>query len=180
MTNPLFSLWETERVKPLYDLLKALPPDEAYALMTDLHAAERRAVLGPMHAQSMDWVRSRIALAPLLAERYDIDVLAAQFADYVFELNLDSAFLSMLMSQPEKLAEVVDMGNFDVLEAAVAGERPVLVTPLHYGPVYAASRHSERAGFSRSSPSTIPRAPGRCTCRSPSWARPSPRPPGRP
>jgi phosphatidylinositol dimannoside acyltransferase len=137
MTNPLFSLWETERIMPLYDLLQALPPDEAYALMTDLHAAERRALLGPMHARSEDWVRPRIALAPLLVERYDIDVLAAQFADYVFELNLDSAFLMLLTAQPEKLAEVVDMGNFDVLEAAVAGERPVLVTPLHYGPVYA-------------------------------------------
>jgi KDO2-lipid IV(A) lauroyltransferase len=43
----------------------------------------------------------------------------------------------LLLTQPQKLAQVVDMGNVEVLEAAVAGGRPVLVTPLHLGPVYA-------------------------------------------
>jgi lauroyl/myristoyl acyltransferase len=137
MSDMLFSLWGTEKVQPLYELLQAMEPDQAYALMRDLHAAERRVLMGPRHAELADWVRPRIALAPRIAEHYDIDVLADQFADYVFELNVDSAFIIMLIAQPEKLAQVVDMGNVEVLAEAVASGRKILLTPLHFGPVYA-------------------------------------------
>ena len=112
-TMPLFTPWQMTQLKPLYDVLRALPPADAYRLMRDLHDAEREHVLGEMHASTAAHVRSRIASAPRLAEHYDVDTLAHQFADYLLELNFDSAFLLMLLSQPDKLAQVVDMGNVE-------------------------------------------------------------------
>jgi hypothetical protein len=114
-TMPLFTPWQMNRLKPLYEVLQALPPDEAYALMRGVHTAERRAVLGDLEAVYAARVRPQIASAPRLVEHFDVDVLAQQFADYMLELNFDSAFLMMLSSRPEKLAEVVDMGNVAVL-----------------------------------------------------------------
>lgn len=136
-TIPLFTPWQMNQLQPLYSVLRALPPDEAYALMHGVHAAERRAVLGTFHADAVAHVRPRLELAPLLAERYDLDDLARQFGDYLLELNFDSTFLMMLLGLPDKLAHVVDMGNVEVLDDAMASGRPVILAPLHTGPVYA-------------------------------------------
>jgi hypothetical protein len=82
-------------------------------------------------------VRARLALAPRLIAEHDLDELSRQFADYAVELSFETCYLIMNLGHPDRLfGEIVDIGNFGVLdEAAAAG--PVLLTPLHIGPCYA-------------------------------------------
>jgi phosphatidylinositol dimannoside acyltransferase len=135
--RPLFNPWEMDELMPLYALLGALEPAEAYALMRHIHAAERASVLAKMHAQCVRRVRPRLELAPRLAAEFDLDVLAEQFADYVLELNFETCFLILHLGHPERLfGELVDLGNIEVLDAADAAG-PVILTPLHVGPCYA-------------------------------------------
>jgi hypothetical protein len=46
---PLVNPWQMNELKPLYEMLRELKPSEAYSLMRDIHAVERRALLGDMH-----------------------------------------------------------------------------------------------------------------------------------
>jgi lauroyl/myristoyl acyltransferase len=132
MTDLLFSPWRMAAAKPLYQTMRSLDPDESYAVMRAMFEAERRALLGPVHADMAQRVRSRLELAPSLAAEHDLDDVARQFADYALELNFESAFLIMNLSNPERL---VDYGNVEVVEAAAA-RGPVILTPLHVGPCY--------------------------------------------
>jgi lauroyl/myristoyl acyltransferase len=132
--TPLFNPWKMRELKPLYELLKALDADDAHAAMRALHAAERPLLL-QMHDACVARVRPRLALAPALAA-FDLDELARQFADYVFELNFETTYLTMnLDNAPRLLNELVDLGNIEVFAAARA-QGPVLLTPLHVGPCY--------------------------------------------
>jgi lauroyl/myristoyl acyltransferase len=136
MTTPLFNPWQMDRLKPLYETLRKLDPDEGYALMRAIYEAERRGPLRELHASMARHVCSRLQLAPRLAAEHDLDELARQFADYVLELNFETTFLILNLGDPDRLfGRLVDMGNADVLDAATA-RGPVLLTPLHVGPCY--------------------------------------------
>jgi phosphatidylinositol dimannoside acyltransferase len=134
---PLFNPWQMNELRPLYEMLRELDPPDAYRLMREIHAAERRTLLAAMHEECIARVRPRLALAPRLVDEHDLDELARQFADYAVELSFETCYLIMNLANRERLfAEVVDMGNVHVLDSArEAG--PVLLTPLHVGPCYA-------------------------------------------
>lgn len=134
---PLFNPWQMNQLKPLYELLQELDPAEAYDVMRRVHAAERPKLLRPMYEECVRGARRQLALAPRLVADYDLDELARQFADYVQELNFDTSYLIINLTDRERLfREVVDMGNVELLDDAVAAG-PVLLTPLHIGPCYA-------------------------------------------
>jgi lauroyl/myristoyl acyltransferase len=130
-----FTMLELRR---LYSALTALPPDEGYALMRQLSDLEEKTVIAHQVELLKQHVRPRLELVPQLARDYDIGVLCDQFARYVIDLNFDTAFLISYMKRLDVIdAGLVDLGNFDVLEKAIATGRPVILTPFHLGPCYA-------------------------------------------
>ena len=134
---PLFSPFSMSAYAELYETLALLEPDETYALMSRLTAAERQ---GPISARSelmKQQVRPKLALAPGVFEVCSMDEASEQFKNYVLDLNLDTAFLGTYMNNRDLVAEgIINLGNIDIFDDAVRNDRPVLLLPMHIGPVY--------------------------------------------
>ena len=136
MSNlPLFNFGDVTAQQPLYETLRRLDPADAYQLMERLQIANRAVIRDTLdHIAAI--VRPQLELAPRLAEHFDLDEVATQFAEYVTELNLDTAFVTMHAADRDTmLGRLVDLGNIEVLHAAI-DRGPVIALPIHVGPSY--------------------------------------------
>jgi lauroyl/myristoyl acyltransferase len=105
--------------------------------MQELHAAESAKLLSEELSLTSQFVRPQLSLAPRLAEQYDLDWVARSFAEWVWQMNLDSVFLGTFMQDRDVLFdELVDLGNISVLTEAVESGRSVIILPFHIGPCY--------------------------------------------
>jgi lauroyl/myristoyl acyltransferase len=137
-TTLLISPFTMLGLRRMYSALTVLAPDEGYALMRRLSDLEEKTVVAHQIELLEQHARPRLELVPRLTRDYDIGELCNQYARYVLDLNFDTAFLLSYMNRLDVIdSGLVDLGNFVVLENAIATGRPIILTPFHIGPCYA-------------------------------------------
>ena len=140
MPLPLFTLFEVTRYERLWAALRAMPPADAYRLMSDLAAWDLPAydlMAPPADQKSNLEERALVAMTSLPSiPPSDAAAAAVRFGDYGPRMQLDATFVTLALHDRERLFDVVDVeGSHHLAEALDAGHG-VLALPLHLGPSY--------------------------------------------
>lgn len=158
MPLPLFTLFEVTRYERLWAALRAMPPADAFRVMSDLAASDLPAydVTAPLTDQSSHLAeRARVAMASLpTIPPSDVAAAASRFGDYGPRMQLDATFLTLALHDRDRLFDLVHVEGRHHLDEALGAGRGVLALPLHLGPSYVvppilAHLHPTRFVFNR-------------------------------
>jgi lauroyl/myristoyl acyltransferase len=158
VTLPLFTMFESSRYERLWAALRAMPPPDAFRVMSDLAASDlpaydRVAPPADQRAQLQERARTAMAGLPRIA-RPDAEAAAVWFGDYGPRMQLDATFVTLALSDRERLFDMVHVEGAEHLEEALDAGCGVLALPLHLGASYVvppilAHLHPTRFVFNR-------------------------------
>lgn len=158
MPLPLFTLFEVTRYERLWAALRAMPPADAFRVMSDLAASDLRSydVTAPPTDQSSHLAeRARVAMASLpTIPPSDVAAAASRFGDYGPRMQFDATFLTLALHDRDRLFDLVHIEGRHHLDEALGAGCGVLALPLHLGPSYVvppilAHLHPTRFVFNR-------------------------------
>lgn len=123
--------WDLHKQRPWVELLRTLPPAEAFDVLWRLRTAEVDRDKGPLLEQLQAHIRLRVGRVPGL-RGHDLDLLAARCARWMCMRDIHTTLLAVYGSDViTGLVPLIEWVGREVLDDALADGRGIVCLALH-------------------------------------------------